>query len=165
MKQGSGAAPPPRIVVKPDGLDQNLPMLLRPHSVAHSSFAHEIAALRLSFPGHSGRAAGENIQAPRLPSKPGASNDREGTELDHLLAAIASTGRIRSKSKMSAGLRANRSCFQARSAHVGATASELLQTRPSLQTWQTRKESTCLGKEFCLFAFITVLAAKWPRPY
>ena len=89
-------------------LDKCLSMLLRQHASTHFAFAGKVAALRLPFSRNPGRAAGEDLQAPRLLAEQKDGRDRAGAELDDLLFASASLQRIRSESQLLAGLRADR---------------------------------------------------------
>ena len=54
-----------------DGSSSNLSMLLRSHTPADFTSAHEVPAVRLPFPRHSEGAAGQNLQAPRVFAKTG----------------------------------------------------------------------------------------------
>ena len=76
------------------------------------AFARAVAALRLSFSGHSRRATGENLQAPRLFAQPKNGYRHAQSELDDLLFTEKGLAGAGGKSEMSSGLRPIRSELQ-----------------------------------------------------
>src|SRR4051794_29651667 len=101
-----------------DGPHPNLSVLLRSDAAADSSSAHANAALRLPFPGNPRRAAGENLQAPRVSARARNGRRRARPELDDLLAPEEARCRADRESPMPARLRADRPDLQTRSAHT-----------------------------------------------
>ena len=106
--------------------DPDLSMSLRWDPASHSAFTDKNASLRLSFPGDSGRAAGENLQTPALSPEQGNGRGDAGAKLDDLFVAEKARTRVGDKPQMFARLLAIGSRVRARFEETRVVTQELL---------------------------------------